>query len=93
MAAAGTGGLIGSVAGPLGTLMGAAVGIGIDYTTNMGIELMQREDFLRDVRGMVEATKKEYLMCLEQELYRAAGVWIQDAMQIMPKAAEIVKAQ
>ena len=84
---------MGSVAGPLGTLTGVTVGIGIDYTTNMGIELMQREDFLRDVRSMVVATEKEYLMCLEQELYRAAGVWIQDAMQILPKAAEFVKIE
>ena len=54
---------------------------------------MQREDFLRDVRSMVVATEKEYLMCLEQELYRAAGVWIQDTMQILPKAAEFVKVE
>ena len=74
-------------------MTGVTVGIGIDYTTNMGIELMQREDFLRDVRSMVVATEKEYLMCLEQELYRAAGVWIQDAMQILPKAAEFVKVE
>ena len=73
--------------------MGITVGIGIDYTTNMGIQLMQREDFLKDVRCMVVATEKEYLMCLEQELYRAAGVWIQDAMQILPKAAEFVKSE
>ena len=83
--AAGTGGLIGSVGGPLGTVMGATVGIGIDYTTNAGIELMQREEFVKDVKAMVDATKKEYLMCLEQELHRAAGVWIQDAMQMLPK--------
>ena len=79
---------MGSAAGPFGTLFGAAIGIGIDYTTNAGIELMQRDEFLKDVKGMVNATKREYIMCLEQELHRAAGVWIEDVIQILPKATE-----
>lgn len=83
---AGTGGLVGSLGGPIGTIFGAAMGIGIDYTTNAGIELMQREEFVKDVKNMVNATKKEYIMCLERELHRVAGVWIEDAMQILPKA-------
>jgi len=61
-------------------------GIGIDYTTNVGIELMQREAFLKDVRGMVDATKKEYILRIEDELHRAADVWIEDVIQILPKA-------
>ena len=81
-----TGGLLGSIGGPVGTIAGAAMGIGIDYTTNAGIELMQREEFVKDVKNMVNATKKEYIMCLERELHRVAGVWIEDAMQILPKA-------
>ena len=82
---------MGSIGGPFGTIFGAALGIGIDYTTNAGIELMQREEFVKDVKGMVNATKKEYLMCLEKELHRAAGVWIEDVMQILPKATETQK--
>jgi len=89
--AAGTGGIVGSVAGPFGTLFGAAVGIGIDYTTNVGIELMQREDFLKDVKNMVDATKKEYILRLEGELHRAADVWIEDVIQILPKTTESTK--
>ena len=86
--AAGTGGLVGSIAGPFGTIFGAAVGIGIDYTTNAGIELLQREEFLTDVRGMVEATRKDYLLCLESELHRVAAVWIDDVIQILPKSED-----
>ena len=86
MVSAGTGGLLGSIGGPVGTIAGAAMGIGIDYTTNAGIELMQREEFVKDVKNMVNATKKEYIMCLDRELHRVAGVWIEDAMQILPKA-------
>ena len=85
---AGAGGIVGSVAGPFGTLFGAAVGIGIDYTTNAGIELMQRKDFVGDVKNMVNATTKEYAMCLEQELHRVADVWVEDVMQILPKATK-----
>ena len=46
------------MAGPFGTLFGAAVGIGIDYTTNVGIELMNRDEFLKDVKGMVKGKGK-----------------------------------
>ena len=88
MVAAGAGGIVGSVAGPFGTLLGAALGIGIDYTTNVGIELMQRDEFVKDVKLMVNATKKEYVMCLEQELHRIAEVWIEDVIQILPRATE-----
>ena len=89
--AAGTGGIVGSVAGPFGTLFGAAVGIGIDYTTNVGIELMNRDEFLKDVKSMVDATKKEYMLRLEDELHRAADVWIEDVIHILPKATEKCK--
>ena len=41
---------MGSLGGPIGTIFGAAMGIGIDYTTNAGIELMQREEFVKDVK-------------------------------------------
>ena len=52
---------------------------------------MQRDEFVKDVNNMVDATKKEYVMCLEQELHRVAGVWIEDVMQILPKAVETHK--
>ena len=49
---------------------------------------MQREEFLIDVKNMVNATKKEYVMCLEQELHRVAVVWVEDVIQVLPKATE-----
>ena len=52
---------------------------------------MQREDFLKDVKIMVDATKKEYILRLEVELHRAADVWIEDVIQILPKTAESTK--
>ena len=52
---------------------------------------MQRDEFLQDVRGMVDATKKEYILRLEEELHRAANVWIDDVIQILPKAEGTTK--
>lgn len=32
-----------------GTVGGALVGLGVDYTVNAGVELVKREEFIRDV--------------------------------------------
>jgi hypothetical protein len=82
--AAGGGALAGSVAGPMGTVIGATLGLGIDYSVNAGIELMKREEFLTDVRQVVEATKSDYYHVLELELHRAVRVWTEDAIQLLP---------
>jgi len=85
--AAGGGAVAGSVAGPMGTVMGATIGIGIDYTVNAGIELMKREEFVRDVEMVVAATRADYQRVLERELHRAARVWVEDAIQLLPQSA------
>jgi len=83
--AAGGGALAGSVAGPVGTVMGATIGIGIDYTVNAGIELVKREEFIKDVNLVVDATRKDYFHVLEAELHRATRVWVEDAIQLLPQ--------
>ena len=85
---AGSGALVGSFAGPAGTALGASIGLGIDYAANKGVELIQREEFVREVQGMVMSTKKAYSNILATELHRAINVLIQDAMQLIPKAVE-----
>ena len=82
--AAGGGALVGSVAGPMGTVIGATLGLGIDYSVNAGIELMKREEFIKDVTQVVEATKSDYYHVLELELHRAVRVWTEDAIQLLP---------
>ena len=52
---------------------------------NAGIELMNREEFIRDVDLVVDATRKDYFNLLECELHRATKVWIEDAIQLLPK--------
>merc|ERR1712173_374077 len=87
--AAGGGAVAGSMAGPVGTVMGATLGLGIDYSVNAGIELMKREEFIRDVVEVVEATRLDYYQVLELELHRAVRVWTEDAIQLLPRVADI----
>jgi len=91
--AAGGGALAGSVAGPVGTVMGATIGIGIDYTVNAGIELVKREEFIKDVNLVVDATRKDYFHVLEAELHRATRVWVEDAIQLLPQVGDIQSCQ
>jgi len=91
--AAGGGAVAGSVAGPLGTVLGATIGIGIDYTVNAGIELVKREEFIKDVNLVVDATRKDYFHVLEAELHRATRVWVEDAIQLLPQVGHIQACQ
>merc|ERR1712098_548324 len=91
--AAGGGAVAGSVAGPVGTVMGATIGIGIDYTVNAGIELVKREEFIKDVNLVVDATRKDYFHVLEAELHRATRVWVEDAIQLLPQVGNIQSCQ
>ena len=54
---------------------------------NAGIELMKREEFVRDVEMVVAATRADYQRVLERELHRAARVWVEDAIQLLPQSA------
>merc|ERR1719481_1066355 len=82
--AAGGGAALGAVTGPLGSLIGATLGLGIDYSVNLGVELVKREEFVKDVGEVLRATQRDYQQILEQELHRAASVWITDAIQLLP---------
>lgn len=83
--AGGTGMFAGAAGGPLGALVGAALGVGIDWSVNKGIALMQRGEFVADVEAVVDATQQEYAKCLEHEMHRAVGVWLDDAQNLLPK--------
>ena len=48
---------------------------------------MKREEFIRDVVQVVEATRLDYYNVLEMELHRAVRVWTEDAIQLLPKVA------
>jgi len=86
---AGGGAVAGSVAGPIGTLGGACLGLGVDFTVNAGIELVKREEFIKDVEQVVDATRQDYFVLLENELHRATKVWIEDAIQLLPRLGSL----
>ena len=48
---------------------------------------MKREEFIRDVEQVVEATRMDYYNVLELELHRAVRVWTEDAIQLLPSLA------
>ena len=58
--ATGSGALIGTLAGPLGTALGAGIGLSVDYMTNKGVELIQRGEMVNDVNNMIIATQTIY---------------------------------
>ena len=55
-----------------GTILGASLGLGLDYSVNLGVELVKRDEFLKDVSEVLRATQRDYHNILEQELHRAS---------------------
>ena len=86
--ATGSGALIGTLAGPLGTALGAGIGLSVDYMTNKGVELIQRGEMVKDVNNMIISTQTIYHSVLEEELHRMINVFIEDTMQLMPKVGD-----
>jgi hypothetical protein len=64
-------------------VMGALAGLGVDFTINAGVELMNRDAFVADMKEAIEATELEWKQNLLAELQRAAGVWLDDSIQLL----------
>jgi hypothetical protein len=64
-------------------MMGALAGLGVDFTINAGVELMNRDAFVADMKEAIEATELEWKQNLLAELQRAAGVWLDDSIQLL----------
>ena len=84
--AAGSGAVVGTLAGPVRTAFGAGIGFAIDFLTNEGIEIMKREEFIKEINEIIESTQKTYQRTLEYELQRIIFVLAEDSMQLLPKA-------
>ena len=61
---------------PNAGLIGALAGLGVDYTINAGVELMQRDTFMADMREALDATRKQWKQQLMDELARVVNVWV-----------------
>ena len=86
--ATGSGAVIGTMAGPFGAVLGACIGISIDFLVNKGSELIQRGEMVKDVIVMINSTQTIYHNVLEHELCRLVNVLTEDAIQLMPKVVE-----
>ena len=80
--------LAGTFAGPVGTALGAGVGISIDYLANKGIALMQRAEMVEEVNSALLSTQTKYYNVLDKELSRIIDVLMEDAIHLMPKVTE-----
>jgi len=78
-------GAVGTLGGPVGTVIGASIGLGVDYAINEGVEVMQRETFISDVNEAIEATQVEWKMIMAQSINEAIDVLINDAIQLLPR--------
>ena len=86
--ATGSGAVIGTMAGPVGTALGACIGISIDFLVNKGSEIIQRGEMVKDIIAMITLTQKIYHKVLENEICRLVNVLTEDAIQLMPRVVE-----
>lgn len=64
-------------------LLGAAAGLGVDYTINAGVELMNRDAFVEDMKEALGATRHQWKQQLLAELNRVVSVWLDDTIQLL----------
>lgn len=64
-------------------LIGAVAGLGIDYTINAGVELMNRDAFVQDMHEALDATQLQWKQNLLAELERVVSVWLDDSIQLI----------
>jgi len=82
---AGGGGAIGTLGGPIGTIIGVLGGLGIDYAINEGVELTQRDTFVTDVHEALAMTQNEWEKQMQQSLREAINIWMDDTIQLLPR--------
>jgi hypothetical protein len=82
---AGSGGTLGTVGGPVGTVLGAATGLGFDYAINEGLALAQRDKFIADVSEALRMTQTEWETAMWQALQETINIWMNDTIQLLPR--------
>ncbi|MBF0147092.1 MAG: hypothetical protein HQL85_12965 [Magnetococcales bacterium] len=76
---AGVGAALGSpapgVGNAIGATVGATVGVLTDLATNEGVELMQRHDFIADVKDVQRVTHHEFSSTLTEAILKSGRSW------------------
>ncbi len=86
--AVGAGGAAGALGGPVGVAIGAGVGLGIDYLISEGVELVQREKFLGDVKEALDTTQQAWQRDIQKSFHQAIDIWFEDSIQLLAKYEE-----
>jgi len=76
---------VGALGGPVGIVLGALGGLGIDYAINEGVELTQRDHFVKDLQEALLTTRMEWEAKMLQSLQEAITIWIDDTIQLLPR--------
>mmetsp|Transcript_48065 Transcript_48065/g.139234 ORF Transcript_48065/g.139234 Transcript_48065/m.139234 type:complete len:442 (-) Transcript_48065:151-1476(-) len=84
------GATVGSLAGPLGTVTGAMLGLGVDYLISSGISLMQRGEFEKGCLAALATTEAEWGRLLSKEAERVVDCWFDDAITALLQMAPVV---
>ena len=86
--AVGAGGAAGALGGPIGVAIGAGIGLGVDYLISEGVELVQRDKFLSDVKEALDTTQHAWQKDIQKSLHHAIDVWFEDTIQLLAKYEE-----
>ena len=78
-------GAVGTIGGPLGTVIGITGGIGLDFFISKGIELMQRSEFIHDTEKAIQSTQDAWEELMRESLDKTIQIWFDDSIQLLPK--------
>ncbi|MCK5716585.1 MAG: hypothetical protein KAH77_03780 [Thiomargarita sp.] len=78
-------GAIGTLGGPIGTVLGVVGGLSIDYAINAGVELTQRDRFITDIQEALRTTQNDWEQQMQNTLHDAINIWMDDTIQLLPR--------
>ena len=76
--------------GPIGGVLGAIAGLGVDYSINAGVELMHRENFLQDMKDGLNSMEDQWLSEMQNALNTCTDIWIADTLLLLQKHSSSV---
>ena len=78
-------GALGSLGGPVGSVVGFTGGIFVDYLLNEGIALVKRDEFIHDTEKALQSTKDSWEKPMQITLNEIIQIWFDDSIQLLRK--------
>ena len=75
----------GSVAGPVGAVVGLMLGFGADWLIQKGVKLLSQETFQHQVEEVVNATQAEFTFKLLPSILQNIDAKFDDTIQLLLK--------